>query len=554
MLKSLQVKNFVLIDSLDIDFPAGLSIITGQTGAGKSVLLGAISLVLGAKADSTMVGESGESCVVEAEFEIDDDAVRVIIEEEGLDWDGGHLTVRRVLGRSGRSRSFVNDEPVQVGVLSRLSAKLIDIHSQHQTLLLTNKAYQLSMLDHYAGNYQLLSEYRECWQRLGACENELAQLKSQIDSIAQQKDYNESRFRQLDEACLVDGELEDLEAEQVSLANAEEIKNGLYEAENLISPEDDERPSMDSLLKEAAKLLDKTGRFVDSSKLLSERVESLRLELDDVLSELKSLEMKVEVSPERLEAVEDRMSLLYELMRRFSCSDIASLIEERDRLSQLVFGSEALEERYGELEKQISHDRKLLATLAAKLHDSRSAKAVEFAHAIQNSVRFLEMDQAVFSVNIEEVEAGATGKDSVTFLFSASGRNPVDVAKCASGGEMSRIMLCLKAMMAKYTNMPTMVFDEIDTGVSGSVADKMGSMICSMGADMQVFAITHLPQVAAKGDAHYLVSKTVSPDGKAVTAISQMSGDDRVMEIARMLSGSAVTPEAVANARSLMKN
>ncbi len=552
MLKSLQVKNFVLIDSLEINFPAGLSIITGQTGAGKSILLGAISLVLGSKADASMVGESGDTCVVEAEFEMDDDSVRAAVEEEGLEWDGGSLVVRRVLNRSGRSRSFINDEPVQVGVLSRISSHLIDIHSQHQTLLLNNKAYQLSMLDHYAGNAALLEACRECYTRLNSRERELSELKSQIDTIAQQSEYNEARFRQLDQAKLAEGELEELEAEQKRLANAEEIRQNLFEAEDILSPQDDERRPLDSMLKDVVRFLERAGKYVEGASQIASRVESSRLELDDVLSEIQAVSSTVDVAPDRLETVESRMSLLYELMRKFGCSDVASLIAERDRLGGLVTGSEVLEERYHDLEKLIAEDRAELDNIAGRLHESRSMSMVPFAAAIQDSVRSLEMEQAVFQVVLSETEVSASGKDGITFLFSASGRNPVDVSKCASGGEMSRIMLCLKAMMARYTNMPTMVFDEIDTGVSGSVADKMGSMICSMGADMQVFAITHLPQVAAKGDAHYLVSKTVAQDGKATTAINQLSGDDRVMELARMLSGSVITPEAIANAKSLI--
>lgn len=553
MLKSLQVRNYVLIDSLEISFPAGLGIITGQTGAGKSILLGAISLVLGAKADASMVGEAGDNCVVEAEFEKDDENIRAAVEEEGLEWNGGTLIIRRVLGRSGRSRSFINDEPVSVGVLSRISSHLIDIHSQHQTLLLTSKAYQLSILDHYAGNASLLSSCRECFTRLNAHVREQAELKERLDTIAQQREYNEARFNQLDQAHLTEGELEELEAEQKRLANAEEISRSLYEAEDILCPQDEDRRTVDSMLKDVVRLLEKTSRYIDESSAIASRVESSRLELDDVLSEIQSLGSSVDVSPQRLEEVESRMSLIYELFRKFSCTDIASLLAERERLGKIVFGSEALEERYHELEKTIAAERSELDGIAESIHRSRVDAVESFSSAIQESVRSLEMEQAVFEAVLSETALSATGKDSVAFMFSASGRNPSDLAKCASGGEMSRIMLCLKAMMARYAEMPTMVFDEIDTGVSGSVADKMGSMICSMGADMQVFAITHLPQVAAKGDAHFLVSKSISEDGKAKTAISQLSGDDRVMELARMLSGSVITPQAIANAESLIK-
>lgn len=554
MLKSLQVKNYVLIDSLDISFPAGLSIITGQTGAGKSILLGALSLALGSKADATMVGSSGDGCAVEAVFETGDPSVREIIDGEGLDWNGGNLIVRRVVNRSGRSRAFVNDEPVQLAVLGRIAGRLVDIHSQHQNLLLADRKYQLFLLDHYSGNGDLLAAYKEVYSRLSAEEREYDGVCARLAELDRQKDYNSSMLGQLQAANLKEGELEELEKEQKALANAEEIRDSLYGAENLLAPADGEEDlrSLDSAMKEAVRLLEKTGRVVAEAGELGARLESARLEIDDILETLRQLESRTVVSPERLDEVESRMSLLYGLMRKFSCSDIPGLIAERDRLAGLVTGSEELEEKKGELEKKMASDRAELKTLAGKLHGARASHAVPFAARVQEMIRSLEMDQAVFSVSLEEGNLTPDGADSVTFLFSSTGKNPVDVAKCASGGEISRIMLCLKALMAEFAAMPTLVFDEIDTGVSGSVADKMGSMICRMGASMQVFAITHLPQVAAKGDAHYLVSKEIS-DGTASTEIHEITGEDRVREIARMLSGSAITPEAVANARALMR-
>ncbi len=555
MLKSLQVRNFVLIDSLDISFPAGLSIISGQTGAGKSILLGAVSLVLGSRADSSMVGEGGDSCVVEAEFETGDDAVRSIIDSEDLDWNDGRLVIRRVLNRSGRSRSFVNDEPVQVALLSRIASRLIDIHSQHQNLLLSDKKYQLSLLDYYAGNRELLAKYRILYSDLAADEKKAAAMSAEIEELGRQKDYNESRLAQLEAAKLRDGELEEIEEEQKNLANAEEIRDSLYTAENLLDPGEEEsgRESVDSSLKEAAKLLEKAGRFVSSASDLSKRLESARFEIDDILDSLRTLEAGVVISPERLAAVEARMALLYDLKSKFRCPDIPSLIKERDRLSSMVLGGEELEEKLRKLNEKIDADRMKLRELADELHESRASAAPAFSSAVQDLIRSLELGQAVFSVSLSEGELSSDGRDSVSFLFSAAGRNPADVSKCASGGEISRIMLCLKFMMARYTAMPTMIFDEIDTGVSGSVADKMGSMICRMGEYMQVFAITHLPQVAAKGNAHYLVSKDIS-DGRAATSIREISGDERVMEIARMLSGSSISPEAVANAKALLKS
>lgn len=553
MLKSLQVKNYVLIDSLDITFPAGLVIITGQTGAGKSILLGAISLLLGSKADASVIGPDGDSCVVEAEFTIQDKGIRNAMEEEGLEWTDGNLIIRRVLNRTGRSRSFINDEPVSMSVLSRISSSLIDIHSQHQTLLLTNKQYQLSLLDHFCGNEALLLRCKTSYDKLKALETKLDSLQQELNDNAQQKDYAQARLKQLDDANLQEGELEELEIEQKKLANAEEIRSTFYEVENRLCPEDDEMVSLDSMLKECVRSLERTGKYVDDAISLSSRIESARLELSDVLDEIRTIGNSVDISPERLEYVESRMSLLYDLMRKFQSADVHGLIVEKDRLSKLVYGSEALEENIKALEKEIEAENAELQEVSSLLHQSRVSHSASFESEIQTSIRSLELERATFSLNFDTKAIGPDGYDSITFEFSATGGKLVDVAKCASGGEKSRIMLCLKNMMSRYTSMPSMIFDEIDTGVSGSVADKMGSMICSMGDYMQVFAITHLPQVAAKGDAHFLVSKDYTDDGNAKTAINQLNGDDRVMEIARMLSGSDVTPEAIANAKALLK-
>ena len=554
MLTSLQVRNYVLIDSLDIQFPAGLGIITGQTGAGKSILLGALSLVLGSKADASLIGRSADNCIVEAAFDVHEDKVlEGMLAEKDLPWNGGQLVVRRVVAASGRSRSFINDEPVKVEDLSRFASRLVDIHSQHQTLLLSDRAYQLSMLDHFAGNSALLEECSGAWTALSSHQAELSSIEERIRTLAQQRDFNEAMFRRLDEARLREGEMEELDLEQKALANAEEIKSGLYSVSGAFSgdPQSDS-PSVDSLMKEAVRQLSKVAKYVPDASGLASRLDSARLEIEDILSEVESLGQRTEVSPERLEAVENRMSLLYELMKKHQCADIAQLIAERDRLSGLIFDSDALCEKRDSLVKTVGDDRERLERVCKALHDAREKAAGPFAAEIQQSIRDLELDQAVFRVEVTPSAVTRTGADAVSFLFSASGTAPVDVAKCASGGEMSRIMLCLKAMMAKYTSMPTMVFDEIDTGVSGSVADKMGSMICRMGRDMQVFAITHLPQVAAKGNAHFLVSKSIAEDGRAVTSISPLTGEDRVREIARMLSGSTITPEAIANAKSLL--
>ncbi len=556
MLSRLQVKNYVLIDSLEIDFPEGLIIITGQTGAGKSILLGALSLVMGSKADASMVSEGADNCVVEAEFEMGtDDELKSLIEENEAEWEDGHLIIRRVVNRSGRSRAFINDCPVPVQVLQDISSRLVDVHSQHQTLLLSDRNFQMGILDYFAGNTTLRESCADLWRKQSALKSEISALDAKIARVAGERDYNESQFKQLEAAALREGELAELEEEQKQLANAEEIKTGLASVEELFTASSDgDRLSLDSMLKEAGRYLSRVGRYVPSASELSERVDSCRRELDDILCDISQINSRVEMSPERLEEVEARMSLIYGLFQKHGCTTEAELITLRDNLSEMLFDSTQLEEKREELQSRLDAIAKEISAVAEQLRISRRNASANFAESIQASIRGLELPYAIFEVELLDAPLSATGADTVQFRFSSTGRNAVDVSKCASGGEMSRIMLALKAMRARFAKMPTMVFDEIDTGVSGSVADKMGSMICDMGSYMQVFAITHLPQVAAKGTAHYLVSKDIDPaTGKAVSTIKRLSDDQRVLELARMLSGSVLTDAAIANAESLLK-
>ena len=562
MLRSLHVRNYVLIDSLEIDFPEGLVIITGQTGAGKSILLGALGLALGGKADASLVGAHGDTCVVEAEFSANGNApLRTLMAENDLEV-GDTLLIRRTLNRTGRSRSFVNDEPVSLPVLQALSEHLIDIHSQHQTLRLGDPAFRMSLLDHYAGNHSPvipgstspvipgstgnLDACRKAWNDLQGLRKELAEVTDRLQRMAAEKDYNEALFARLEEAKLRDGELEELEAEQKQLAHAEELKEYLNNCEDLLAPADDRAP-LTAQLKEAEKQAARAARFIPALEPLVQRLESARLELEDIADELEGANARIDVSPDRLEQVEDRMSLLYDLMKKHGVQTVGDLIAERDRLSEALFDSTALEERRVALEKSLGKAEKAYAAAADALHDAREKASEGFASAILASLAFLELDHAVFRVELAEAPEGPAGRDAVRFLFSSTGKAPQDLSKVASGGELSRIMLSLKAMMARYTAMPALIFDEIDAGVSGSAADRMGQMICRMGEDMQVFAITHLPQVAAKGKAHYLVTKE-----RDVTDIRLLSESERVQEIARLLSGSVITDAAVANARALL--
>ena len=577
MLRSLHVRNYVLIDSLEIDFPEGLVIITGQTGAGKSILLGALGLALGGKADASLVGTHGETCVVEAEFSVgeipgqarndgggqarNDEGLRALMAENDLEV-GDTLLIRRTLNRTGRSRSFVNDEPVSLPVLQALSEHLIDIHSQHQTLRLGDPAFRMSLLDHYAGNHSPvipgsttpvipgstgnLDACRKAWNDLQGIRKELAEVTDRLQRITAEKDYNEALFLRLDAAKLRDGELEELETEQKQLAHAEELKEYLNNCEDILAPADDRAP-LTAQLKEAEKQAARAARFIPALEPLVQRMESARLELEDIAEELESANARIDVSPDRLEQVEERMSLLYDLMKKHGVQSVGELIAERDRLSEVLFDSTSLEERRMDLEKRLAQAEKAYSATADALHDARQNASEGFANAILASLAFLELDHALFRVELGAAPEGPSGRDAVRFLFSSTGKAPQDLSKVASGGELSRIMLSLKAMMARYTAMPALIFDEIDAGVSGSAADRMGQMICRMGEDMQVFAITHLPQVAAKGNAHYLVTKE-----NDITDIRLLTQEDRVQEIARLLSGSVITDAAVANARALL--
>ena len=536
MLSSLHIRNFVLIDSLDVKFPEGLVIITGQTGAGKSILLGALGLLAGAKADASMVSEGAESCVVEGEFDT----------PEGL------RIIRRVIYSSGRSRSFIDDCPVQLPELAELGGRLFDIHSQHQSLLLTDKGFQLELLDRFIGAEQPLAQCRSTWDELCRCRRELEELRTKLNRSRAEADYDEAQLRELESASLREGELEELEAEQLTLGNAEQILEQLGAASALLSGDEGSSPS--GQIRNAGKTLAHLDKYLPGMSELAERLDSVRIELDDISAEVESAASRIESSPGRLEQVENRLSLLYRLMQKHGCRTCEELIAVRESYRGKVSGGEGMEEQCAELEQKLASLQKAHDGLCASLHSLRIGGAKDFAGEVTAKLKYLELERAVFEVSVEPGAPGANGADSISFRFSADGSRSIDIAKCASGGELSRIMLSLKAMMARFSGMPTLIFDEIDTGVSGSVADKMGRMICEMGRSMQVFSITHLPQVAAKGNAHYVVSKSYDPGtGRTRSSIRLVEGEERQGEIARLLSGETITAEALANAGALLK-
>ena len=541
MLRSLHIEHYVLIDSLEIDFPEGFIVLTGQTGAGKSILLGALSLLLGGKADPEAILPPGaDRCIIEGEF------------------DGGPeegpLTLRRVINRNGRARAFLNDEPVALPELTELAARLVDIHAQHQTLLLTDPRTQLRMLDYYAGDETQRAAYQAAWKQTQDLRSRLRKVREQLEKIGEQQVYLLARLAQLTEARLKEGELEELEQEQQVLANAEQIKESLYRVEELLGGGDEERPGMDAALKEAERLLAKTARFIPSLQSLSERTASLRIEADDILSEVSGLNARTEAQTGRLETVEERLGTLYELMRRFSVKSVEELIAERDRLSGLVGGGEALSDEEKSLSRELAAAEKTLSAAAQALSKARNAAAKPFSAEVCRLLAGLELGRAVFKVELEPIPEGPEGTDRIHFLFSAdAAAAPLPLERCASGGELSRIMLCLKALLARYAQMPTLIFDEIDTGVSGSVADKVGALLAEMGQHMQVLAITHLPQVASRGTAHFLVEKSLEGDAPATSIRALKTDQERIGEVARLLSGSEISTAALENAKSLLR-
>ena len=536
MLKRLTIQNYALIENLDIEFPSGLVIITGETGAGKSIMLGALSLLLGGKGDVSALKDSSRNCVVEGEFET----------------DGEPLILRRVISPAGRTRNFINDEPATLAALTEISSTIVDIHAQHQHLLLTDESYQMKVLDYFAGTGNILEEYSQVHNGLLVMESQLKQLKEEMARKEGELEYRAFQLEKLLEAMLKEGELEDLENEQKQLANSEQIRECISGAVGCMQPISG--PIVQNL-KDAVHLLQKCSNFVPELEELCNRLESCRIECKDIEDELEMLAERVVVSPQRLEQVEERLSLLYSLMRKHGVGTVEELLQVQKQLQEDIGGADEDAAKAGQMEREIKVLSSRREALADELGRKRREKTDELASVLQESIRDLQMPYAIFKVELAATEKyTAKGKDAVSFLFSANGDKKLNLLqKAASGGELSRIMLCLKSLMAKYTGMPTMIFDEIDTGVSGSIADKMGALIGKMGERMQIFAITHLPQIASKKGTHLLVYKEFDKENNATTHIRQLQGEERVMEVARMLSGAELTEAALENARVLLR-
>lgn len=552
MLKSLFIQNFVLIDSLDIHFDKGFSVITGETGAGKSIILGALSLVLGQRADGKSIKNGADKCIIEAVFDITNYQLEPFFLENDLEYDRESCILRRELFASGKSRAFVNDSPVSLTIVKELGARLIDIHSQHQNLLLGDNRFQLKVIDVMAENEILLILYRKEYMRYQSLRKELKELKEKAVQTKQEEDYVQFQLEQLDDARLAEGEQEELEQEQETLSHAEEIKGSLYKITSLL--DGDEQGGL-QLIKEALSTADALESFYPKAGEIAERLRTAYIDLNDLASETDVLKEDVEFNPDRLEWVDDRLNTLYSLQQKHHVSTVEELIAIRDKYAAQLQEIGSFEEQIAELEQQVEASRRELLQQAAVLSGQRKVAAGAMAEQLVKMILPLGMPNTRFRVDVlPKEEPGPDGMDDIRFMFSANKQAPLQpVAQTASGGEISRLMLCIKAMIAGFTALPAIIFDEVDTGVSGDIADKMADIMQDLGGKMQVITITHLPQIAAKGRAHYFVYKE-DTDDRTVTRIKPLAKDERVKEIARMLSGASLTQASMANARDLLKN
>ena len=549
MLTTLSIKNYALIDQLQVNFTNGLTIITGETGAGKSILLGGLSLILGKRADLSSVKNLSEKCVIEATFDIANYNLKPLFKAEDLDYEP--LTIiRREILPSGKSRAFINDTPVNLDSLQILGEHLLDIHSQHQTLQLTNDDFQFQVIDALAENGNLLQGYSSNLSEFKSLQAELKVLQTKKAEAIKEQDYNSFLLNELIEAKLIVGEFETLEEEYETLNNIEDIKEKLSFSHELLSNED---AGVLTNLTEIKNQLSKLSNYKQAYKDIFERLNSSLIELNDVFREVESLQDQLEADPNRLEVVNNKLQVLHNLMLKHSTSSETELIAIRESLATKVSESEHLEERILQIENQIKSIELQLNNDAKTIHDNRVKIIPKLISQLENLLATLGMVNAKFNIELSVSDSFySNGKDDLAFLFSANkGGNFNELKKAASGGELSRIMLAIKSILSKYIQLPTIMFDEIDTGVSGEISNKMATIMQQMSKSMQVFTITHLPQIAAKGDTHYKVFKE-DINEVTQTQLKKLNPDERIVEIAQMLGGSEISSSAIAHAKQLL--
>lgn len=551
MLKHLYISNYALIDRLDVDFNTGFSVITGETGAGKSIILGAIGLLLGQRADSKSVKTGCQKCTIEAEFDISRYNLSAWFEENDLDMeDSGECTIRRELTATGKSRGFINDTPVSVQQMKRLGEMLVDVHSQHQNLLLRTEDFQLTTVDIIAKNETLLKEYQKEWQEYNILDKEIKCVKLSLQESREKEDLLRFQLNELEAANLVEGEQEELEQEQEIASHTEEIKTALYTADRMLS---DDAGTLDTL-RQATNALSNISPLYGRIEPLVQRLESTIIELKDISSETAREADSIDFNAQRLEYVTERLDLIYTLQRKHHKTTVTELIKEYEQLKEAVAniddGDETIKEKEQELQRILDNVHKT----ADKLTETRKKAARIIEKEIKKRLEALGMPDVEFEVNIKKGEPLSKGQDNISFMFSANkGMAMRPVAQVASGGEIARLMLSLKALVSTTVKLPTIIFDEIDTGVSGKIAEKMAEIMTDMGnAGRQVISITHLPQIASRGKYQYKVEKDNSQE-RTTTVMRQLDDEERVSEIAQMLSGSDITDAALKNAKELLK-
>jgi len=550
MLVKLFVQNYALIRVLDIELENGLTIITGETGAGKSILLGALSLILGTRADSTVLLDKNEKCIVEGTFRIEEYDLNDFFIANELDYEPVTI-LRREINPAGKSRAFINDTPVTINLLKELGDKLIDIHSQHQTLMLSDNSFQLNVIDSFAGTAKLKAEYKTAWSAYMKLKKEYSSVKEKSDRNKSDLEYYQFQLNQLQDAKLKKGEQEELEAEQELLGHAEEIKLALSGSSDLLNGEG---LSILAMLREVKLNIGKIKSFLPDGESLWMRTDSSLIELVDLAGEIDKLASTIEADPQRLALVNDRLDTIYSLIQKHRVSDLNELIIKKEEITDLIKSIVSSDERLSLLEGLLAREINSLKIISTEMSKKRISVIPEIELKITELLKQLGMPNAKFRISItRKSEFTTDGIDQADFLFSANKQiAPENLAKIASGGELSRVMLSLKSLLTKNNNLPTIIFDEIDSGVSGEVADKVGQILSGMGKYMQVVNITHLPQVASRGTKHYHVYKDDSDDS-TFTRVKLLSPDERILEVARLLSGSEVTETAMKNARELLK-
>ena len=552
MLKHLYIKNFTLIDELDISLYEGFSVITGETGAGKSIILGAIALLLGQRADSKTIKQGAEKCVIEANFDLSRYNMQPFFDENDIEYDAGDCIIRRELTAAGKSRAFINDTPVALSMLKELGDMLMDVHSQHQNLLLNKQDFQLEVVDIIADDAAQLAKYQNTYAEFVKAEKELSEMTLAIERNRENHDFLKFQFEELENTKLQEGEQEELEQRSETMEHSEDIKSALYTTDNALSAE--QVGVIQSLRSSLSALRSIESVYPEVSELI-ERIDSSYIDLKDISQEISSLLESVDFDPAELDQINSRLDRIYELEKKYHVETVEELISKRDELHQQLAAIEngdesldALKARRDELESKARKEADALTKLRTK-----SARTIEAE--MQKRLIPLGMPHVRFSIQLTPIELGQNGADKVSFLFSANTSTPLQpVSQVASGGEIARVMLSLKAMISGAVKLPTIIFDEIDTGVSGKTAEMMAQIMKEMGGHgRQVISITHLPQIAALGSVHYKVEKNETASG-TTSKMRQLDADERVREIAQMLSGSDVTEAAIQNAKELLKN